>query len=97
MKKIIENGMRRWDKEDWLIIAGILTIIGAVVIGGCSLFRVMDETVKYEQEFRGHVGSQVVIQGDTLLVVSTHIWRGTYILSNGVEVSQEIVYDNVLR
>lgn len=97
MKKIIENGMRRWDKESWLTIAGILAIIGAVVIGGCALFRVMDETVKSDQAFRGYVGSQVVIQGDTLLVVSTYIWRGTYILSNGVEVSQEIVYDNVLR
>lgn len=89
--------MKKLSREYWGIAFTTLLFIITVVIGICAIYRCLDESIKYEQEIRGYVGSQVAIQGDTLLVVSYSLLKGTYTLSNGVEVSQEIVYDNILR
>lgn len=85
------------DKIDRFWVVALLLIVGVLVGAAFVISRkIYDDVVEYERMLRSQIGRQVVLQGDTLLVVSANYWSETYILSNGVEVALEIVMDNQL-
>lgn len=81
-------------ERSWVV--ALLLIVGVLVGAAFVTSRTYADVVEYEQMLRSQIGRQVVLQGDTLLVVSANYWSETYILSNGVEVALEIVMDNQL-
>ena len=50
------------------------------------LFNAIDEEKVEKSEI---VGEDVVINGDTLVVVDYKMWNEKYVLSNGVEISED--------
>lgn len=83
-------------KVDRSWVVALLLIVGVLAGAAFVISRTYDDVVGYEQMLRSQIERQVVLQGDTLLVVSANYWSETYILSNGVEVALEIVMDNQL-
>lgn len=83
-------------KVDRSWVVALLLIVGVLVGAAFVISRTYDDVVEYEHMLRSQIGRQVILQGDTLLVVSANYWSETYILSNGVEVALEIVMDNQL-
>ena len=84
------------DKIDRFWVVALLLIVGVLVGAAFVIRSTYADVVEYERMLRSQIGRQVVLQGDTLLVVSANYWSETYILSNGVEVAFEIVMDNQL-
>lgn len=84
-------------KVDRFSVVALLLFVGVLVGAAFVISRMIyADVVEYEQMLRSQIGRQVVLQGDTLLVVSANYWSETYVLSNGVEVALEIVMDNQL-
>lgn len=84
------------DKIDRFWVVALLLIVGVLVGAAFVIRSIYADVVEYERMLSSQIGRQVVLQGDTLLVVSANYWSETYILSNGVEVALEIVMDNQL-
>jgi len=72
--------------------AGLIGFIVFIILVGSlgllvnKLFNVIDEE---KTEMGVIIGEDVVINGDTLVVVDWKMWNERYVLSNGVEISED--------
>lgn len=48
---------------------------------------------KENQRYKAEVGTEVILKGDTLMVVDYSLWDDTFTLENGVSVSSKLVFD----
>lgn len=76
-------------KKQILTVVVSLVIILAIII---FLVSRMDSTIKVETaKIKKRLGTSVVIENDTLLIVDYSMGRGSYTLSDGKEISWYLV------
>jgi len=67
----------------WFLILATFVCWGVKAIAG--------QIGKHEADLKSKLGKEYVIQGDTLTVVNYKLLEDTLVLSNGVEISEELV------
>lgn len=77
-----------------LIMLGLGTVFAICVI---TLTNGITSGIEEENSMKRHVNKKVVVDGDTLTVVSTSIWTGDYTLSNGLEVDEKFIKQNEVK
>ena len=88
--------MREWIKDNWYALVALLFVAGVLIGGVFVVVKTYDDLAEYERKMEECIGSEIVVGNDTLVVVNYGHWSGKFILSNGVAVDQEIVFDNML-
>lgn len=68
-------------------IQPILSIILITLL----IYQLTSSVEARENQLEKRIGEKVVIDNDTLTVVSYQLWSGDFILSNGVKVSESII------
>jgi len=62
----------------------------------CSIFALMVTLIfskieEQETEMKSHVGEEIIIQNDTLIILSYSLLNEEYSLSNGATISAELI------
>lgn len=77
-----------------------LFILSVVVFIAVVVYVISFGVDKYEDrtlEFERNVTEKVLIDGDTLTIVDYSLINGTYILSDGGEIHERFIKDNILE
>lgn len=68
------------------IVATLLLMLSMTIVVYFLVTSLGDLALK-EDELRKHVGEEVIIQGDTLVITSYSLLNNEYTLSNGIVIS----------
>ena len=77
-------------------IIAIVVAFGAVMIAGVSSLieadkKAMQGECDRQNKILSHIGEQVIIGRDTLIITDVNFWRNNYILNNKKEISVAFV------
>lgn len=72
------------------ILPGLL-VMSCMTIAVYFLVTSLSDLELKEQELKKHVGEEVIIQGDTLVITSYSLWNNEYTLSNGTVISTDFI------
>jgi len=73
-----------------LIIAGISVI--TVIIGSIFIFHsIITEIDKTSKEMQDKIGSKIILNNDTLMIINYSILNDAYILENNTEISTTLI------
>ncbi len=73
----------------------LITILSIVIsIAFVQVINDISSNVEiHDSKFKDKVGRKIIIEKDTLLIVDYSIIKDVFILSNGIEVSSELVFN----
>lgn len=86
MKKIKINGLY------FAVLGMVLTTFAFFIF----IIIQINKAQKAYKEITNHVGKEVVIKNDTLLILHYNSWKDVFVLSNGIEIDQDYAKQLVL-
>jgi hypothetical protein len=69
----------------------VLAYIAIVLLLSVAIYVTLGGIIKTTEEFSDPVGTKVIVEEDTLLIIDSSFWAQNYTLSNGSKISVDLL------